>query len=109
METRSQRSSRPVECCPQIWSYNDQAQRWDQEPPLTGGHSDWVRDVAWAPSLGMPFHTIASAGQVRTLTLPLTIAPTLTLTMSWPTIASAGQVRVHSNSVVCECKTPVVR
>ena len=49
----------------QVWSYNDQAQRWDQEPALTGGHSDWVRDVAWAPSLGMPFHTIASAGQVR--------------------------------------------
>ena len=31
---------------------------------MAGGHSDWVRDVAWAPSLGLPFHTIASAGQV---------------------------------------------
>ena len=49
----------------QIWSYNDQAQKWEQEPaPMAGGHSDWVRDVAWAPSLGLPFHTIASAGQV---------------------------------------------
>ena len=28
-----------------------------------GGHSDWVRDVAWAPNLGMPANTIASAGQ----------------------------------------------
>ena len=54
-----------MDCCPQIWSYNDHAQRWEQEPALTGGHSDWVRDVAWAPSLGMPFHTIASAGQAR--------------------------------------------
>lgn len=49
----------------QVWSYSDQAQRWEQEPaPMAGGHSDWVRDVAWAPSLGLPFHTIASAGQV---------------------------------------------
>lgn len=27
------------------------------------GHRDWVRDVAWAPNLGLPASTIASAGQ----------------------------------------------
>lgn len=27
------------------------------------GHKDWVRDVAWAPSLGLPMNTIASASQ----------------------------------------------
>ena len=27
------------------------------------GHNDWVRDVAWAPNLGLPMNTIASAGQ----------------------------------------------
>ena len=27
------------------------------------GHSDWVRDVAWAPNIGLPKNTIASAGQ----------------------------------------------
>ena len=27
------------------------------------GHIDWVRDVAWAPSLGLPKSTLASAGQ----------------------------------------------
>ncbi len=27
------------------------------------GHSDWVRDAAWAPNLGLPMDTIASAGQ----------------------------------------------
>ena len=54
-----------LQLVPQVWYFNDQAQRWEQEPaPMTGGHSDWVRDVAWAPSLGLPFHTIASAGQV---------------------------------------------
>jgi len=26
-------------------------------------HTDWVRDVAWAPNLGLPMNTIASAGQ----------------------------------------------
>ena len=59
-------------CRVQVWSYSDQARRWEQEPaPMAGGHSDWVRDVAWAPSLGLPFHTIASAGQVRFSPQPL--------------------------------------
>ncbi|KAG5179513.1 WD40-repeat-containing domain protein [Tribonema minus] len=26
-------------------------------------HTDWVRDVAWAPATGMPFNTIASCGE----------------------------------------------
>ena len=26
-------------------------------------HSDWVRDVSWAPNLGLPKSTIASASQ----------------------------------------------
>lgn len=28
-------------------------------------HSDWVRDVAWAPSVGIHRHTIASCSQDR--------------------------------------------
>ena len=56
---------------PQVWSFNEQTQGWEQEPaPMAGGHSDWVRDVAWAPSLGLPFHTIASAGQARVTLTP---------------------------------------
>lgn len=31
------------------------------------GHSDWVRDVAWAPNIGVPFHTIVSCSQDRTV------------------------------------------
>lgn len=27
------------------------------------GHSDWVRDVAWAPATGVPYNMIASAGE----------------------------------------------
>ena len=30
------------------------------------GHSDWVRDVAYAPSIGMPKTYLASASQAQT-------------------------------------------
>lgn len=39
----------------------DEAQ-WIQEEQLDC-HSDWVRDVAWAPSVGLPRQLIASCGQ----------------------------------------------
>lgn len=44
----------------QVWRFGDMG--WQEEEPL-GGHTDWVRDVAWAPNLGLPKNTIASAGQ----------------------------------------------
>ena len=46
-----------------IWKYDDQSHKWIQDGPTLTAHSDWVRDVAWAPSLGLPMNTIASAGQ----------------------------------------------
>jgi protein transport protein SEC13 len=37
---------------------------WGDAPEaVLRGHTDWVRDVAWAPNLGMPRNTIASCGQ----------------------------------------------
>lgn len=45
----------------QVWRANDMG-GWDEEQALHG-HKDWVRDAAWAPNLGMPLSTIASAGQ----------------------------------------------
>ena len=30
----------------------------------TQPHSDWVRDVAWAPNMGMPCNTVASCSEV---------------------------------------------
>jgi protein transport protein SEC13 len=46
-----------------VWTYDDPNRRWHLDGnPLTG-HADWVRDVAWAPNLGLPMNTIASAGQ----------------------------------------------
>jgi protein transport protein SEC13 len=44
-----------------VWTYAE-GRGWVEES-LLRGHSDWVRDVAWAPNLGMPRNTIASAGQ----------------------------------------------
>jgi protein transport protein SEC13 len=32
-------------------------------------HSDWVRDVAWAPNIGLPSSTIASCSQDGTVVI----------------------------------------
>ncbi|XP_023244957.1 protein SEC13 homolog [Copidosoma floridanum] len=45
-----------------IWK--EEADRWIEETKLEG-HSDWVRDVAWAPSIGSSRTTIASCSQDR--------------------------------------------
>ena len=37
---------------------------WEEEEKLEA-HSDWVRDVAWAPNIGLPTSKIASCSQVR--------------------------------------------
>lgn len=37
--------------------------QWVEDQKLEG-HSDWVRDVAWAPSIGLPRNIIASCSQV---------------------------------------------
>ena len=37
--------------------------QWVEEDKLEV-HSDWVRDVAWAPNVGLPVSTIASCSQV---------------------------------------------
>ncbi|XP_019628172.1 PREDICTED: protein SEC13 homolog [Branchiostoma belcheri] len=43
-----------------IWREEDG--QWKEEQKLEA-HSDWVRDVAWAPSIGLPTQTIASCSQ----------------------------------------------
>jgi len=49
-----------------IWEFNETKGQWQQENQLEG-HSDWVRDVSWAPNIGLPFETIASCSQDKTV------------------------------------------
>lgn len=39
------------------------------------GHTDWVRDVAWAPNIGLPRSYIATASQDRTVLIWTKDAP----------------------------------
>ncbi|KAK6125061.1 hypothetical protein DH2020_041177 [Rehmannia glutinosa] len=45
-----------------VWKFDNGIWRMDCFPALKM-HTDWVRDVAWAPNLGLPKSTIASASQ----------------------------------------------
>jgi len=47
-----------------IWENNQQGQ-WREEKKVGNPHSDWVRDVAWAPNTAMPYNIIASCGEDR--------------------------------------------
>jgi len=47
-----------------IWRYKEEEGLWKEEKSLQG-HSDWVRDVAWAQTIGIPSSTIASCSQDR--------------------------------------------
>jgi len=49
-----------------IWDFNAQTQSYDNTLVLPQGHSDWVRDVAWSPTL-LSKSYIASASQDRSV------------------------------------------
>ncbi|KAL6056752.1 GTPase-activating protein S13 [Balamuthia mandrillaris] len=49
-----------------IWRYSSTENQWKCEDTLKG-HKDWVRDVAWAPSVGMVSSTLASCSQDKTV------------------------------------------
>jgi len=52
-----------------IWRYVEK--KWSSERFVNNDnkHSDWVRDVAWAPSLGLPASIIASASEDKTVVI----------------------------------------
>jgi protein transport protein SEC13 len=49
-----------------IWS--ETAKGWTEEAKLEL-HTDWVRDVAWAPFSGLPVNVIASCSQDKTVVI----------------------------------------
>lgn len=58
-----------------IWGYREDQQAWVEEEVLEG-HTDWVRDVAWAPNIGLPRSYIATASQDRTVIIWTKDTPT---------------------------------
>eukprot|EP01091_Cochliopodium_minus_P010286 TRINITY_DN2688_c0_g2_i2.p1 TRINITY_DN2688_c0_g2~~TRINITY_DN2688_c0_g2_i2.p1 ORF type:complete len:308 (+),score=86.38 TRINITY_DN2688_c0_g2_i2:30-953(+) len=48
-----------------IWTEVN-TKEWKESSSLEH-HSDWVRDVAWAPNIGLPTNTIATASQDKTV------------------------------------------
>jgi len=51
-----------------IWRFIDTENAFKLEETLEQ-HTDWVRDVAWAPNIGLPSTTIASCSQDRTVVI----------------------------------------
>ena len=62
-----------------IWGYREDSQSWVEEEILDG-HSDCVRDVAWAPNIGLPRSYIATASQVKLQTPERTLRSADTVT-----------------------------
>lgn len=56
-------------CSLNVTLCREDTKTWSPDPvqPVLEGHSDWVRDVAWAPSVGVGRAYLASAGQDKTV------------------------------------------
>eukprot|EP00871_Galdieria_phlegrea_P002259 jgi/Galph1/3033/GphlegSOOS_G1680.1 len=51
-----------------VW-YCDSAGNWNLEGEPLIKHTDWVRSVAWAPSIGLSVNTIATCSQDKTVVI----------------------------------------
>ncbi|KIK21951.1 hypothetical protein PISMIDRAFT_532766 [Pisolithus microcarpus 441] len=61
--------------CDKIWCFREETRSWVEEEKLEG-HTDWVRDVAWAPNIGLPRSYIATASQDKTVLIWTKDSPT---------------------------------
>jgi len=52
-----------------IWRYHENENSWKEEPEMLEYHTDWVRDVAWGPNIGLPATVIASCSQDGTVVI----------------------------------------
>ena len=57
-----------------LWEYQPQSQSYINTLELPDGHSDWVRDVAWSPTL-LSKSYIASASQDKTVRIWTAVNP----------------------------------
>ncbi|KAF8752970.1 WD repeat SEC13 family [Rhizoctonia solani] len=80
-----------------IWGFREDNQTWVEEEVLKG-HTDWVRDVAWAPNIGLPRSYIATASQDRTVIIHSKATPTSAWTQAF----------LHPTSDANETKFPDV-
>lgn len=99
--------------------FREEDGQWKEEQKLEA-HSDWVRDVAWAPSIGLPTSTIASCSQVRPLSerhlLCVVLYACLAFSYSkstgslpcWAT-ARADAPRVHAGVVIWSAALSAVK
>ena len=58
-----------------IWQFSEEANRFVEAESLQG-HTDWVRDVAFAPNVGLPRSYLATASQDRTVLIWTQDSPT---------------------------------
>ncbi|CAG8629470.1 1186_t:CDS:2, partial [Acaulospora colombiana] len=49
-----------------IWTYREDSNDWKECETLEG-HTDWVRDIAWAPNVGLQKNYLASCSQDKTV------------------------------------------
>jgi protein transport protein SEC13 len=57
-----------------LWEFDTQQGKYENVGTLPGGHSDWVRDVAWSPTL-LTKSYIASASQDKTVRIWTSVNP----------------------------------
>ncbi|TMW60651.1 hypothetical protein Poli38472_000693 [Pythium oligandrum] len=50
-----------------IWEFSSESNQWVIVGQPLYGHNDWVRDVAWAPNVGVPANIIASGSDDHTV------------------------------------------
>jgi protein transport protein SEC13 len=50
-----------------FWRYDETSGQWSEENKVGNPHSDWVRDVAWAPNTAMPCNIVASCSEDRSV------------------------------------------
>jgi len=96
-----------------IWRFDEGVNEWSETHQMTNnGHSDWVRDVAWRPNVGVPTSTIASCSEDQSVIIwnqeteggPWTNAQTLKLNgpvwrVSWSVTGTVLAVASGDNHV----------